>query len=116
MTIFHRCMDPVIAEINDLCKTPRYYRWADKMVCLGLAFWHIISLDGSEIAAAALSSTMECPTCECPKEELDRTDKLYPVRNTADVRAGVEKARAELLNRDGTIKDRCIGKVMGYHI
>jgi hypothetical protein len=55
---------------------------------------------------------MECPTCECPKEELDRTDKLYPVRNTADVRAGVERARAELLNRDGTIKDQCIGKVM----
>ncbi len=107
-------MDPVIAEINDLCKTPRYYRWADKMVRLGLAFWHIISLDGLEIAAAALSSTMECPTCECPKEELDRTDKLYPVRSTSDVRAGVEKARAraELLNSDGTIKDQCIGKVM----
>jgi hypothetical protein len=33
-------MDPVIAEINDLCKTPRYYRWADKMVRLRLAFWH----------------------------------------------------------------------------
>ncbi len=82
------------------------------MVRLGLAFWHIISLDGFEIAAAALSSTTECPTCECPKEELDRTDKLYPVRSTADVRAGVKKARAELLNRDGTIKDGCIGKVM----
>jgi hypothetical protein len=72
-------------------------------------------LDGLEIAAADLSSTMECPTCQCPKEELDRTDngdKVYPVRSTSVVRAGVEKARAELLNRDGTIKDRCIGKVM----
>ena len=105
-------MDLVITEINDLCKTPRYYSWADKMVRLGLAFWHIIRVDGLEIAAAALSSTMECPTCECPKAELDRTDKLYPIRSTADVRAGVEKARAELLNRDGTIKDQCIGKVM----
>ena len=75
-------------------------------------FWHIISLDGLEIAATALSSTMECPTCDCPKAELDRTDKLYPVRSTADVQAGVEKARRELLNRDGSIKDRCIGKVM----
>ena len=112
MNMFHRAMDLVITEINDLCKTPRYYRWADKMVRLGLAFWHIISLDGLEIAAAALSSTMECPTCECPKDELDRTDKLYPVRSTADVQAGVEKARAELLNRDGSIKDRCVGKVI----
>jgi hypothetical protein len=62
------------------------------------------------------SSTMECPTSECPKEELNRTDRLYPVRNTADVRAGVKKARAELLNKDRTIKDSCIGKVIWYHI
>ena len=90
----------------------RYYRWADKLVCLGKAFWHIISLDGLEIAATALSSTMECPTCECPKDELDRTDKLYPVRSTKDIQAGVEKSHRELLNRDGSIKDRCIGKVI----
>jgi hypothetical protein len=73
-------MDPVIAEINELCKTTRYCRWADKLVRLGCAFWHIISL---EIAATALSNTMQCPTCECPKDELDRTDKLYPVRSSA---------------------------------
>jgi hypothetical protein len=109
-------MDPVIAEINELCKTERYYRWADKLVRPGKAFWHIISMDGLEIAATALSSVMVCPTCECPRAELDRTDKLYPVRSAADVRAGVEKARAELLNRDGSIKDRCIGKVMYYYI
>jgi hypothetical protein len=64
-------------------------------------------MDGLEIAATALSNTMECPTCECPKDELDRTDKLYPVRSSAKVGAGVEEERAELLNRDGSIKDRC---------
>jgi hypothetical protein len=72
-------------------------------------------MDGLKIAATALSTTMVCPTCECPREELDWTDKLYPVRSTADFRAGVEKARAdtaELLNRDGSIKDQCIGKVI----
>ena len=57
-------MDPVIAEINELCKTARHYRWAD------------------------------------------RTDKLYHVRSTKDIQAGVEKARGELLNRDGSIKDQ----------
>ena len=93
INMYHRAMDPVIAEINELCKTARYYRWADKLVRLGLAFWHIISMDGLEIAATALSSTTECPTCECPKDELERTDKLYPVRSTDDVRAGVS-ARA----------------------
>ena len=86
-------MDPVIAEINELCKTARYYRWADKLVRLGCAFWHIISMDGLEIAATALSNTMECPTCECPKDELHRTDKLCPVRSSAKVGAGVEKAK-----------------------
>jgi hypothetical protein len=113
-----RCLNlflrSVIAEINKLCKNPRYYRWADKLVRLGQVFWHIIKMDGLEIAATALSSTMTCPTCECPKDELDQTDKLYPVRSTADVRAGVEKARSEFLERDGSIKDRCIGKV-SYH-
>jgi hypothetical protein len=58
-----------------------------------MAFWHIISMDGLEIAATALSSVMACPSCECPREELDLTDQLYPVRSTADVHAGVEKAR-----------------------
>ncbi len=71
-------------------------------------------MDGLEIAATALSTTMVCPTYKCPREELDRTDKLYPVRSTADVRAGVEKACAELLNSDGSIKDRCLGKVIYY--
>ncbi len=47
--ISHR-LDPVIAEINELCKTARYYRWADKFVRLRMAFWHIISMDGLEIA------------------------------------------------------------------
>ena len=115
LNLYHRCMDPIIAEINELCKNPRYYRWGDKLVRRGQAFWHFISMHGLEIAATALSSTMTCPTCECPKDELDRTDKLYPVRSTADVRTGVEKAGAELLERDGSIKDQCIGKV-SYHI
>ncbi len=92
LNLYHRCMDPVIAEINERCKIPRYYRWAHKLVRLGQAFWHIISTDGLEIEATALSSTITCPTCECPKDELDRTDKLYPVRSTADVRTGVELA------------------------
>ncbi len=45
-----------------------------------------------------------------------KTDKLNPVRSTAGVRAGVEKERAELLNRDGSIRDQCIDKVIKYHI
>ncbi len=87
--LYHRAMDPVIAEINKLCKTARYYRWADKLVRLGQPCWHIISMDWLKIAATALTQLyngfdwMECPTCQCPKHELDRTDKLYPFRSPA---------------------------------
>jgi hypothetical protein len=104
-------MDPVISEINKLCQTPSYYRFADKKVRLGQAFWYLISMDGLEIAATALCSTLACPTCECPGTELDRTDKVYPPRKTVDVQQAVEKAREELLDEDGNIKDRCKGKV-----
>ncbi len=62
LSLYHRAMDHVIAEINELCKTERYYRWADKLVHPGKAFWHIISMDWLEIAATALSTTMVCPT------------------------------------------------------
>ena len=48
LDMYHRAMDPAIAEINELCKSARYYRWADKKVRLGQAFsgWNIISMDG----------------------------------------------------------------------
>ncbi len=56
LNLYHRAMDPVIAEIKELCKTAKYYRWADNLVRPGMAFWHIISMDWLEIAATALSS------------------------------------------------------------
>jgi hypothetical protein len=76
-----------------------------------MAFWHIISMDRLEIAATALNSTMAYPTCKRPRDELDRTDKLYPVRSTEDVCADVEKTHAELQNSDWSMKDQCIGTV-----
>ncbi len=63
LNMYHWAMDPVIAEINELCRTERYYRWADTLVCPGKAFWHIISMYGLEIAATALSSVTACPSC-----------------------------------------------------
>jgi hypothetical protein len=66
-------MGPVITEINTLCKTARYYRWEDKLVYPGKAFWHIISMKWLEIAATALSSIKESPTCKCLREETRQT-------------------------------------------
>jgi len=53
-----------------------------------------------------------CPVCECPKDELDRTDFLYPLRNVATVKAQVEAAQAVLLEPDGTIKHNCKKRVL----
>jgi hypothetical protein len=68
-------------------------------------------MDGLELAASALTSTRDCPTCECPRELLGSTSRLYPIRDTQRLRIAVAKARAELLNPDESIKYRCIDKV-----
>ncbi len=57
-------MDPIITA-------PSYYQWADKLVGLGLVFWHIVSMDGLEIATE-LSSTMECPACDSEAVNVQR--------------------------------------------
>ena len=107
MDLYHRCLDPIIAEINALCTEDKYYRFADNKVRKGRCFFHLLSLDGAEIAAATMCSTEKCPTCECPREDLDSTEEIYPLRSTAHVKRDVEAAQARLLNPDGSIKNRC---------
>jgi len=68
-------------------------------------------MDGLELAASALTSTKDCPTCKCPRELLGMTNRLFPLRDTHKLCKAVEKARAELLNPDESIKYRCIDKV-----
>ena len=111
LELYHRCMDPVIAQINTLCSEDKYFRFADRKVRLGRCFWHFLSMDGLEIAATTMCSTLDCPVCECPKNELDRTDKLYPLRNGETVKAQVKRAQSELLEPNGCIKRNCIGRV-----
>jgi len=79
LDLYHRCMDIVVAEINELCSVDKHFRFADGKVRLGRCFWHLLSMDGLEIAATTMCHTDECPVCECPKDKLDRTDILYPL-------------------------------------
>ena len=101
----------IIPEINEICSKNDYYRFADKLVRQGRGFWHLLCMDGAEIAAATMCGTDNCPTCECPKAELDNTEDTYPLRRTESVRKQVEQARAEHLKADGTIKDNHKEKV-----
>jgi len=104
LDLYHSCLAPIIEEVNSLIKEPFYLRFADRKIRLCQAFYHFCSMDGEEVAATLMCSTSDCPVCECPKDELDRTDVVYPLRNTSKVRAAVYDAREELLEEDGTVK------------
>jgi hypothetical protein len=79
-----------------------------------LCFWHLLSMDGLEISYMAMCPTNDCPICECPRDELDRTDTTYEVRSGEKIKSMVKAAQAELLNPDGIIKNRCKTKVSMY--
>ena len=40
--LYHRCLDPIIAEINVLCTEDKYYRFADNKVRKGRCFFHLL--------------------------------------------------------------------------
>jgi len=63
LRLYHRCMDYVIADENELCKEGQYFRFADKKVRFVKFFHFFTSMDGLELAASALTSTRDCPTC-----------------------------------------------------
>ena len=111
MGLYHSAMAHIIPEINDICSKDDYYRFADKLVRQGRGFWHLLCMDGAEIAAATMCGTDNCPTCECPKAELANTEDTYPLRTTDSVRKKVEEARAEHIRADGSIKNDHKGKV-----
>ena len=61
--LYHSPIAPIIADVNDICSTDRHFRFADKLVRRGRGFWHLLSIVGAEIAAAA---AMKCDTDNCP--------------------------------------------------
>ena len=106
MALYHSAMAHIIPELKDICAKDDYYRFAVKLVRQYRGFWHLLCMDGAEIASATMcdSGTDNCPTCECPKAELNSTEHTYPLRSTETIRKKVEQARAEHLKADGTIK------------
>ncbi len=86
LDLYHRFMDHIIADLNELCSKDIYLRFADNLVRLSRAFYHLLVLDGAEVAAATMCDTRQCPVCTCPHDELDRTDKAFPYRHTETVK------------------------------
>ncbi len=78
LDLYHRSMDHVIADLNDLCLRDIYLRYADNRIRLSRAFYHVLVLEGAEVAAATMCDTTQCPVCKCPHKDLDRTEVSYP--------------------------------------
>jgi hypothetical protein len=87
---------------------------SDKVRC-SRACYHVLVMDGAEVAAALLCDVNQCPVCTCPRSELDRTDVSYPYRNTESVKKEVNAARSEHLDDDGEIKERHKDEVNKNH-
>ena len=75
LELYHCSMDHIIADLNRLCFSNIYLRFDDGVVRLCSAFYHLLVMDGAEVAAALLCDVNQCPVCTCPHSELDRTDR-----------------------------------------
>ena len=107
-------MDHIIRDINELCSRDIYLRFADDKVRLSRAFYHVLVMDGAEVAAALLCDVNQCPVCTCPHSELDRTDVSYPYRDTESVKRAISAARSEHLDDAGEVKERHKEEVTQY--
>jgi hypothetical protein len=106
LELYHKSMDQIIQDINDLFSRVIYLRFADDSVCCVRTFYHALVMDGAEVAVALLCDVNQCPVCTCPHSELDRTDVSYPSRDTDTVKREVGEARSEHLDEDSEVKER----------
>ena len=116
LELYHRSMDHIIQDINELCSKDIYLCFADNKVRLSRAFYHVLVMDGAEVAAALLCDVNQCPVCTCPHSELDQTDVAYPYRDTESLKRAVSAARSEHLDADGEVKDRHKEEVAHFSI
>ena len=86
LDLYHRPMDHIIADLNELYLKNIHLRFADNLIHLSRAFYHVLVLDGAEVAAATMNDTRQCLVCTCPHDELDRTDKAYPYLHTKEAK------------------------------
>ena len=52
LDLYRRSMDHIIADLNELCSKDIHLRFADNVIHLSKAFYHVLLLDGAEVAAA----------------------------------------------------------------
>ncbi len=92
----------IIQDINELCSRNIYLCFGDDKVQLSRAFYHVLVMDGAEVAVSLLCDVNQCPVCTCQHKELYCTDLSYPFVDTEFVKRA---ARSEHLDDDGEVKD-----------
>ena len=107
LDMFHRSLDIVIDETNILCSKNMYLRFGDGLIRECLCFYHLLSLDGMEIAACLMSNTGQCPTCKVPNDKLDCLDEEFECRTSEELIGQVQAAREKYLDVHGEIKQGC---------
>ncbi len=66
LNLYHRSMDHVIADLNELGSYDIYLCFAENRIRLGRAFSHMLVLGGAEVAVATMCDTRQCPDFICP--------------------------------------------------
>jgi hypothetical protein len=65
LELHHHSMNHIIQDINDLCSRDISLRFADDQVRCSRTFYHLLAMDGAEVAAALLCDVNKCPVCTC---------------------------------------------------
>ncbi len=50
--LYHRSINHIIQDIDELCSKDIYLHFADDKIRLSPAFYHVLVMDGAEVAAA----------------------------------------------------------------
>jgi hypothetical protein len=64
-------------------------------------------LDFLEVSHATMCLTVQCPACWCPRDQLDDTNQVFPLRDTQEVYEDTASERKRLLHPDGQPRQGC---------
>ena len=93
--LYHSCMDILVEQINALTEQNILFRFGDQMYRECRVFLDFLSMDGDEVSHATMCPTVQCPSCLCPRNQLDDTEESFPMRNTQEIYKEVASLRRQ---------------------
>ena len=112
----HSCIDILVEQINALTENNIFFRFGDQLYRECRVFLDFLSMDGDEVSHATMCPTVQCPSCWCPRNQLDDTEESFPPRDTQEVYKEVASERKRLLHRDGKPRQGCKTQVSTWHM